>query len=473
MQRTLEDAIAEIELSENGPKIAAFFDFDGTLIYGYSALVFAQDRIMSRKVGAAEAIRTLRLGIDYARGKAGYDDLIKLAGATWKGNSPAEVEALGQRLFNDHIADRVYPEARALVAAHQRKGHTVAITTSATWFQVAPIAKSLQIPEVVCQHLEVIDNIVTGNMAGASMWGPGKATAARKFADTHDVNFDASFFYADGDEDTALMLEIGNPRPTNPGNHLEATAESNGWPVLKFAARGTPSLDVIARNVTATITAAPIAAVAAAVGFIRRSRSDATSIASQFLPGLMLGLAAVNVEIQGQEYLAEHPNAVVLWNQRSRIDACVLAKILNKDAAIVIDRTLAADPFVGTIGRLFHTVFARNPTDPDPVLAAILHRELSLGRSVAIAHGSLETPNRISALPAAVARLAANAGVPILPIVMFDSERLVTRRPPMVRPGTIHVRVLEPQMVTATSRAGFEATAATVIERMRAATNEL
>ena len=63
-QRNLREALEEIDATEAGPKVAAFFDFDGTLIYGYSALVFAQDRIMSRQVGVAEALRTARLGVD-------------------------------------------------------------------------------------------------------------------------------------------------------------------------------------------------------------------------------------------------------------------------------------------------------------------------------------------------------------------------------------------------------------------------
>ena len=39
------------------------------------------------------------------------------------------------------------------------------------------------------------------------------------------------------------------------------------------------------------------------------------------------------------------------------------------------------------------------------------------------------------------------AEVPVLPIVLHDSERLVTRRPPVVRPGRMHVSVLAPRPV--------------------------
>jgi len=41
---TIDELLAEIEGGPQGPAIGAFFDFDGTLIAGYSAGAFYQDR---------------------------------------------------------------------------------------------------------------------------------------------------------------------------------------------------------------------------------------------------------------------------------------------------------------------------------------------------------------------------------------------------------------------------------------------
>jgi len=49
---------------------------------------------------------------------------------------------IGERLSRQKLAARVYPDARELVAAHQRRGHTVALVSSATRHQVEPIAPS-------------------------------------------------------------------------------------------------------------------------------------------------------------------------------------------------------------------------------------------------------------------------------------------------------------------------------------------
>lgn len=43
-----------------------------------------------------------------------------------------------------------------------------------------------------------------------------------------DVALQRSYFYADGDEDTALMVLVGQPRPVNPRPKLAAMAAEQG-----------------------------------------------------------------------------------------------------------------------------------------------------------------------------------------------------------------------------------------------------
>lgn len=444
---SLDAAIAEIDASPAGPQIAAFFDFDGTLIHGYSALLFAQDRLRRGEVGAAEFLRSARVGLGYLIGKAGHEDLIRLAGTTWQGSTVGEIEALGRRVFRDYVADKIYPEARALVAAHRRRGHTIAITTSATWFQVAPIAAVLGIDDVVCQHLAVEDGRLTGEQDGPSLWGPGKAAAAHRYGADHGIDLAQSWFYADGDEDAALMREIGRPRPTNPGRRLEAEAEAEQWPILRFASRGTPGVDVLARNLGGMLAAAPVASSAAAVGLWHRSRRATANLATTLLPDVMLGIAAVSLDVVGTAHLDTARPAVVVCNQRSRVDVLVLARLFRNNCTFVVDRSLAADPVIGTLGRLLDIEFARVVDDLDARRMARLAERLAEGNSVVFVVGDTERPGTVGPLRSTPFRLAANTDVPVLPVVLHDSERLVTRRPPVVRPGTMHVSVLAPRPV--------------------------
>ena len=46
-----ERFLDEIEASESGPHIAALFDFDGTIIAGYSATALLQEKFKRREMG--------------------------------------------------------------------------------------------------------------------------------------------------------------------------------------------------------------------------------------------------------------------------------------------------------------------------------------------------------------------------------------------------------------------------------------
>ena len=70
------------------------------------------------------------------------------------------------------------------------------------------------------------------------MWGRNKASAVQRFCEANDVDLQRSYFYADGDEDAALMALVGNPRPVNPRPGLAAVAAEQGWPVLRVVGSG-------------------------------------------------------------------------------------------------------------------------------------------------------------------------------------------------------------------------------------------
>ena len=101
----------------------------------------------------------------------------------------------------------------------------------------APIARALGIPHVICNHFEVDeDGRLTGAIVRPIVWGRRKAEAVEKFCAANDVELQHSYFYADGDEDLALMRVVGYPRPVNPRAGLAAAAAEHGWPVLRVSA---------------------------------------------------------------------------------------------------------------------------------------------------------------------------------------------------------------------------------------------
>jgi putative phosphoserine phosphatase / 1-acylglycerol-3-phosphate O-acyltransferase len=130
---------------------------------------------------------------------------------------------------------------QALVEAHQRRRHTVVLSSSATSYQVEPVARYLGIERVLCNRFNTVDGLLTGDVETPVLWGAAKADAVQDLAAKLDIDLDRSYFYADGDEDLALMQVVGNPRPINPGRKLAAVARRRGWPTLRLSRRQVPA----------------------------------------------------------------------------------------------------------------------------------------------------------------------------------------------------------------------------------------
>src|SRR5580692_7025074 len=239
----LPGSVAEVDASPPGPGIGAFFDLDGTLVAGFTAAAHTRDRLRRREVGAGELLQIMQLAVEFGLGRREFENLIEAGARTAKGRLAEDVDEMGERVFKQSVADLIYPEMRELVRAHQRRGHTVVLSSSALTMQVAPVARYLGIEHVVCNRFVVDEQgILTGEIEHPVVWGPTKATSVQKFAAEHDIDLRSSYFYADGDEDLSLMYLVGHPRPTNPEPKLTKAAIEHGWPVMRFRSRGSGPL---------------------------------------------------------------------------------------------------------------------------------------------------------------------------------------------------------------------------------------
>jgi HAD superfamily hydrolase (TIGR01490 family) len=227
------DAAAEIAASTPGPAIGAFFDLDGTLVDGFTATAHAGHRIRSRQARIGEVLGVMEASMRYRFGRMQFERLIVRAAGYLQDESLAELDALGEQLFHEHNASRVFPAMRELVRAHQRRGHTVVLSSSALTIHAEPVARYLGIDEVLCNHFAVDDDgALTGDVVAPIVWGPQKAAAVTRYCEAAGIDVDQAYFYADGDEDAALMSVVGHPRPVNPRPGLAALARERGWPVL-------------------------------------------------------------------------------------------------------------------------------------------------------------------------------------------------------------------------------------------------
>jgi HAD superfamily hydrolase (TIGR01490 family) len=231
--------VAEIAASPPGPDVGAFFDLDGTLVAGFTATAHASDRIRRRQARIGEVLGVVEASMRYRFRRMRFERLIVRAAGYLVGESLTDLDELGERLFVRRIASRVYPHMCEIVQAHQQRGHTVVLSSSALTIHAEPVARFLGITHVLCNHFELDSRgVLTGGITQPIVWGPQKAAAVQRFCADNDVELHRSYFYADGDEDAALMSLVGHPRPVNPRSGLAAMAAERGWSVLRVTSPG-------------------------------------------------------------------------------------------------------------------------------------------------------------------------------------------------------------------------------------------
>lgn len=447
----LPGSVAEILASPPGPKIGAFFDLDGTLVAGFTGVILTQERFRRREMGVGELIGMIQAGLNHQLGRIEFEELILKASAALRGRPLSDMEEIGERLFAQKIENRVYPEMRELVRAHLARGHTVVLSSSALTLQVDPVARFLGIPNTLTNKFETDENgILTGRVVKPILWGPGKATAVQQFAAEHDIDLKDSYFYADGDEDVALMYLVGNPRPTNPEGKMAAVARRRGWPILRFSSRGSVGIRSQLRALAGVGSMFPVAAGAVGIGLLTRSRRRGVNFFTSTWSQLLLATSGVHLNVVGAENLTAQRPAVFIFNHRNQADPIITAALVRDNWIGVGKKELASDPIMGTLGRLLDAVFI----DRDDPTAAVesLHEvedRARRGLSIVIApEGTRLDTTTVGPFKKGPFRIAMAAGIPVVPIVIRNAEVIAARNSATMNPGTVDVAVFPPISVS-------------------------
>jgi putative phosphoserine phosphatase / 1-acylglycerol-3-phosphate O-acyltransferase len=440
------ELLDEVGRAPKGPEVGAFFDFDGTLIAGYSASAFYQDRARHLNFGGGELVRSLLAGLDMAVRGADVSKLMEIAVANWAGRPEKDVQELFDRLFRQRIAGMVYPQARELVRAHVAAGHTIALASSATRYQLAALAADLEIEHVLCSEVELVRGFFSGYIDGEVLWGPAKARAVTEFAAPRGLDLGHSFAYADGGEDVPFLELVGNPRALNPGRQLSRVAADRGWSVTRLEGRGRPGVTDIVRTGAALASLGAAGGVGVGVGLLNRSRRQAANLAASIGPDLALSIAGVQLRVQGAENLWSHRPAVFIFNHQSSIDVAVIGSLVRRDVSGVAKKEAARDPRFALIGYIIDVAYI-DRGDPKQARAALepAVERLRNGTSIAIAPEGTRSPTpRLGRFKKGAFHLARQAGAPLVPIVIRNAGDVMWRGSLIIRPGTIDVAVLEP-----------------------------
>ena len=246
------------------PTAAAFFDVDNTMMQGASIFHLARG-MHRRKFFTTREIASAAWKQAYFQ-LVGVEDPDHVADARASalsfiaGHTVAELEDLGEEIFDEAMAHRIWPGTRALAQMHLDEGQRVWLVTAAPIEIAQIIARRLGLTGALGTVSEHVDGVYTGRLVGDMLHGPAKGEAVRALAEREGLDLAACSAYSDSYNDLTMLSLVGDPCAVNPDARLRAYAKQQGWRIRDYrtrrkALRAGVLVGAVAGAVTGTVAA--------------------------------------------------------------------------------------------------------------------------------------------------------------------------------------------------------------------------
>ncbi|WP_306322966.1 MULTISPECIES: HAD family phosphatase [unclassified Streptomyces] len=214
-------------------KAAAFFDLDNTVMQGAAIFHFGRG-LYKRKFFERRELTRFAWQQAWFR-LAGVEDPEHMQDAQnsalsiVKGHRVAELMSIGEEIYDEYLAERIWPGTRALAQAHLDAGQKVWLVTAAPVEIATVIARRLGLTGALGTVAESIGGVYTGRLVGEPLHGPAKAEAVRALASAEGLELGRCAAYSDSHNDIPMLSLVGHPYAINPDTKLRKYARERDW----------------------------------------------------------------------------------------------------------------------------------------------------------------------------------------------------------------------------------------------------
>jgi HAD superfamily hydrolase (TIGR01490 family) len=215
------------------PHAAAFFDLDNTVMQGAAIFHFGRG-LYKRKFFHKRDLVRFAWQQAYFR-MAGSEDPEHMQEARdsalsiVKGHRVEELMSIGEEIYDEYMAGKIWPGTRALAQAHLDAGQRVWLVTAAPVETATIIARRLGLTGALGTVAEHVNGVYTGRLVGEPLHGPSKAEAVKALAAAEGLELIRCAAYSDSSNDIPMLSLVGHPYAINPDSRLRKHARSQGW----------------------------------------------------------------------------------------------------------------------------------------------------------------------------------------------------------------------------------------------------
>jgi HAD superfamily hydrolase (TIGR01490 family) len=219
---------------------AAFFDVDNTILRGSSSFLFGkcayENKFFTRRDVWSFAWHQMRF-IAKGENNNTLESIKDRALALVAGHKTSDLMALTDKVYDDHIKPKLWPETVRLAKMHIAEGREVWLVTATPQEIADVIATRLGLTGALGTLLETKDGLLTGNLIGKALHGKAKRKAVRALAKERGISLRRSYAYSDSHNDLPMLTLVKHAVAVNPDKILAVHAKAAGWRILDFKKR--------------------------------------------------------------------------------------------------------------------------------------------------------------------------------------------------------------------------------------------
>ena len=213
----------------------AIFDLDNTILNGdsdYSMINYLVDtNILDKKA----KLKNDQFNKDYQERKLDYAQYTNFVLQAYVGKKIDEINEIIFPFVKKIIEPMINIFALKLIHNHYERGDEILLASATNELIVRPIAKRLEIKNVIATKAEFKNDKCTGKFIPPSALGAGKLKLVETWMKNNQYNdFSGVTFYSDSINDLPLMETVEFPKAVNPDTKLELVSKDRGWEVINL-----------------------------------------------------------------------------------------------------------------------------------------------------------------------------------------------------------------------------------------------
>ena len=209
------------------------FDLDNTILNGDSDYAMINYLVHTQALGESAGKQNQIFIEDYQRGELDFDAYTTFALSAYIGMTRTEINEYMRPFFTKVIEPMINTLALKIIHDHGDSGDTILLASATNELIVQPIAKRLDIQNVIGTQVKFINDKCTGEYIPPSALGEGKLQLVQQWMQKNNFDdFSGVTFYSDSINDLPLLEAVDFPKAVNPDAMLEKISLERGWEII-------------------------------------------------------------------------------------------------------------------------------------------------------------------------------------------------------------------------------------------------